>query len=282
MKPLVSIITPMFNTEQYISETIESVLSQTYENWEMLIVDNRSTDNSREIVKEYIKSDNRIKLIELEYNSGGPARPRNIGLQNARGAYISFLDADDIWHQAKLEKQVDFFIQNKDFYLLCTPIYLIKDGTVIDRIKPKSWKMKSGYIFESLFLSYNFIACSTVMVRNEKELEIYFDEDKQLVAVEDFDLWLRIAKHKKIGFIYEPLLAHRIHGKNTSGGNRNCMLRHWALIRKWKGQVNTGLLIRKYIMFFVYTFLITVKSNIMRIIQFSGFGNKKEQRLYSR
>lgn len=279
MKPLVSIVTPMFNAERYITETIESVLSQTYDNWEMLIVDNCSADNSRKIVKEHIKRDDRIKLIELEFNSGGPARPRNIGLQNARGAYIAFLDADDIWHQAKLEKQVDFFIQNKDFYLLYSPIYLMKDGTVIDRIKPERRKMKSGYIFESLFLSDNFIACSTVMVRNEKELEIYFDEDRQLIAVEDFDLWLRIARHKKIGFIYEPLLAYRIHEGNASGGNRSCMLRHWALIRKWKGQVNTGMMVRKYIIFFIYTFLTAVKSGIMKIMRYPGPDNKKEQGL---
>lgn len=279
MKPLVSVITPLFNSERYISETIESVLSQTYDNWEMLIVDNCSTDNSRNIVKEHIKRDERIKLIELAFNSGGPARPRNIGLQNARGAYIAFLDADDIWHRAKLEKQVDFFIQNKDFYLLYSPIYIMKDGAVIKKMKPARGKMKSGYIFEALFLSDNFIACSTVMVRNEKELGIYFDEDRRLIAVEDFDLWLRIARDKKIGFIYEPLLTYRVHDGNASRGNVSRILRHWALMKKWRGQVSRGIITKKYIIFFVYAFLTTVKSNIMKIVQHSGLDNKKGQGL---
>lgn len=100
-KPLISIITPIFNGEKYILETIQSVLDQTYTNWEMMIVDNKSTDNSIEVIKTVC--DDRIKIIHLEYNSGGPARPRNVGLDNAKGEYIAFLDADDVWLPASLK-----------------------------------------------------------------------------------------------------------------------------------------------------------------------------------
>ena len=103
-KPMVTIVTPMYNASKYIMETIQSVLAQTCENWEMIIVDNCSTDDSRDLVNSI--DDKRIKLICLEYNSGGPARPRNIGLSEASGNYIAFLDADDVWHDNKLTRQL--------------------------------------------------------------------------------------------------------------------------------------------------------------------------------
>jgi teichuronic acid biosynthesis glycosyltransferase TuaG len=108
---LVSIITPMYNAEKYILETINSVQLQTYQNWEMIIVNNFSTDASGEIVKNI--DDPRIKLIELSFNSGGPARPRNVGIDNAKGEYFAFLDADDTWSDNKLELQLDFMKINK-------------------------------------------------------------------------------------------------------------------------------------------------------------------------
>ena len=101
-KELVSIITPMYNSEKYIGQTIESVLNQTYKNWEMLIVDDCSNDNSPNIVKEYVQIDNRIKYIRVNKNKG-VSNARNTGLQQARGRFIAFLDSDDIWNNSKLE-----------------------------------------------------------------------------------------------------------------------------------------------------------------------------------
>lgn len=103
--PLVSIITPVYNSEKYIGETIESVLNQTYQNWEMLIVDDCSSDNTAEVMKRY--SDPRIKYFRLKENSGA-AMARNYALEKAEGRYIAFLDADDLWKPNKLEKQIAF------------------------------------------------------------------------------------------------------------------------------------------------------------------------------
>ena len=102
----VSIITPSYNSERYISETIDSVINQTYENWEMLIIDDSSTDNSINIISDYCSSENRIKLIKLEEN-GGAAVARNRGIKEAEGRFIAFLDSDDLWHPEKLEKQLE-------------------------------------------------------------------------------------------------------------------------------------------------------------------------------
>ena len=115
-QPLVTVITPIFNAQNFIAETIESVIDQTYQNWEMIIVDDCSTDNSRDIVKKYEVKDSRIKLIELEVNFGGPARPRNVGLDISKGDYLAFLDADDVWLENKLQVQIsEMLVNNLDF-----------------------------------------------------------------------------------------------------------------------------------------------------------------------
>lgn len=98
----VSVITPMYNCEKFISETIESVLNQTYTNWEMIIIDDCSTDKSKQIVKQYIERDKRIRLIALNENSGA-AVARNKGIEVSSGRFIAFLDGDDLWEPNKLE-----------------------------------------------------------------------------------------------------------------------------------------------------------------------------------
>ncbi|HGE6134581.1 TPA: glycosyltransferase family 2 protein [Vibrio cholerae] len=105
-KAIISIITPNFNGALYIAQTIESVLAQTFKDWEMIIVDDCSTDSSIGIIERYEKLDDRIKLIKLNVNSGA-AVARNIAIENSRGRYISFLDGDDIWLPSKLEVQLN-------------------------------------------------------------------------------------------------------------------------------------------------------------------------------
>ncbi|WP_286315789.1 glycosyltransferase family 2 protein, partial [Romboutsia ilealis] len=106
-KNLVSIITPMYNSEKFIEATIKSVINQTYKDWEMIIVDDCSTDNSPNIVKPYVENDSRIKYIRVEFNQG-VSHARNLALEQANGQFIAFLDSDDIWDEEKLEKQIAF------------------------------------------------------------------------------------------------------------------------------------------------------------------------------
>ena len=108
MDDLISIVIPNYNSEAYIVQTLDSVLRQTYKNFEIIIVDDRSKDASVEVIEDYIKSnsDTDIRLICLEKNHGMPAAPRNIGVENALGKWIAFLDCDDIWHPLKLELQM--------------------------------------------------------------------------------------------------------------------------------------------------------------------------------
>ena len=109
---LVSIIVPVYNSEKFINDTIRTVQEQTYGNCELILVNDCSTDNSVSIIEKYVKEDNRIKLINLECNSGA-AIARNTGIEQATGRYIAFLDADDLWHKEKLEKQIKFMKENE-------------------------------------------------------------------------------------------------------------------------------------------------------------------------
>lgn len=108
-KEIVSIIMPMHNSEKFVREAIDSVLAQTYGQWELLVVDDNSTDNSPRIVAEYTQKDNRIKLLENDRHIGMPSAPRNKGLKMAQGRYVAFLDSDDVWFPTKLEQQVALF-----------------------------------------------------------------------------------------------------------------------------------------------------------------------------
>lgn len=247
---LVSVITPLFNAEDFIGETIESVQAQTYKNWEMLIVDDCSTDRSREVVYRYMQQDERIRLVVLENHFGGPARPRNVGMRNAKGDYIAFIDADDVWFKEKIENEVAFLDANKDVYLVYSRFFINKNGKISNKVMPGNGSLKSGKIFNHLFLSHNFIACLTVMMRNGQDGDRYFfDEDPKLVAIEDFDLWLRISRNRKISFIKKPLAVYRIHAGNISHKIRYFIERYLALIRKWRPYVSKALLMRKYVLF---------------------------------
>lgn len=110
-QPLVSIVVPVYNAEKFLADTIGSVQAQTYDNWELLLVDDYSTDGSVTLVKKYQKDDKRIKLIRMKQNSGA-ALSRNAGINGAKGRYLAFLDADDLWVKNKLKKQVTFMQQN--------------------------------------------------------------------------------------------------------------------------------------------------------------------------
>ena len=126
IEPLVSIIMPAYNSEKYISESIESVIKQTYQNWELLITDDKSQDSTRTIVKSYSKKDPRIKLF-FNSENGGAGVARNNSIKEANGRFIAFLDADDIWLPEKLEKQINFMLEGE--YIFTYTAYQKFKGT---------------------------------------------------------------------------------------------------------------------------------------------------------
>jgi len=203
---LVSIIMPCYNSETTISQSIKSVIEQSYQNWELLVIDDLSTDLTEDMVLNFC--DTRIKYFCLEKNSGSPAEPRNLGLRVSKGKYIAFLDSDDLWHKTKLEKQVSFMHDN-NYTFTCTAYNIIDDiGNFVTSYTPPK---KVDY---NMLLTNNSIGCLTAMV--SKEL---LEGDKfSICGHEDFALWLRIIKKSKYVFSLNDKLAsyRRLEGSVSS------------------------------------------------------------------
>src|SRR5699024_8141503 len=181
--PLISIITPSYNSEAFITDAMESVLNQTYHHWEMIIADDASTDNTVEIVKTYMERDSRITLVQLDENSGSGI-DRNKAIDAANGRYIAFLDSDDLWLAEKLEKQISF-MQKHDIALSFTEYARMReDGTLLK----SNIKAPATIDYDGL-LKHCVIGCLTVMIDLRKTGHIQM---KNLRARQDYVLWLSL------------------------------------------------------------------------------------------
>jgi len=230
-KPLVSVVMPSYNVEQHIIPTIKSVLSQSYINWELLVVDDCSEDSTCDVVRNFIQDDSRIRLIVLEKNFGAPAAPRNIGVHESKGEWIAFLDADDIWHPKKLEFQIKAL--NKSDAVFCSTNMLnFTDGDILSFSDPGNFPLHN-ITFGQQLIKFR-TPTSSVVARRDLLLEFPFNEDPQYKAREDFECWLHI--HEKIGSsikLLYPFLFYRIVQGQISGN-------------KWKMTSKTYMVLSKY------------------------------------
>lgn len=184
-----SIITPVYNSEKFLSSTINSVISQTFNEWELILVDDCSTDDSRKIIESYMEKDGRIKYYKTNQPSGSPALPRNIGIEKSNGRFIAFLDSDDIWESRKLEEQKDLFQDNSVAIVFSNYEKIDENGLKNNRV------ITAPEIVDyQKLLKGNVIACSTCVYDTLKVGKIYFKKQGH----EDFSLWLEILKK---GFI---------------------------------------------------------------------------------
>lgn len=214
---LVSIIMPAFNSVATISESIQSVINQTFSNWELIIVDDYSQDETVQIVEEYTLKDQRIHLISLPKN-GGLSNARNTGIKNSKGKYLSFLDADDLWHASKLEAQLALHTQNPTYRISHTNYDLLVEGKIRSRNRGQIFDYfysKSGELYPQILYKNN-IAILSVMV--DRALVIDSNGfDSGLWAFEDQDLWIKIAQQKnQFGYLNEKLCYYRINPKGMS------------------------------------------------------------------
>jgi teichuronic acid biosynthesis glycosyltransferase TuaG len=221
-EPLVSIITPAYNVEKYIGVTIDSVLNQVYGNWEMLIVDDCSNDNTREIITKYVNQDERIKLITFETNSGHPSVPRNEGIKNAVGKYIAFLDSDDIWFPEKLSIQIGQM--EKGNLIFSHMSYNICDES--GKLTGKSFRVRNRMKYHDL-LKVNGIGCLTAVYNAHELGKLYF---KPNVGQEDFIYWIQICE--KIGEIVgldEIQSIYRIRDNSVSSNKLKMAYANWKI-----------------------------------------------------
>lgn len=190
-EPLVSIIMPAYNSERFIAESIESVIVQTYTNWELIIIDDGSTDNTGKIIKQYAQKDNRIKSIYQRNQKQGKAR--NTGLENSKGELIAFLDSDDLWIPEKLKIQVSF-LANNEVDLLYSNGYVFSNnlGNLTGRLHMQIGFFQGDLAIKRL-LESNFIPILSVLTKRQAILEVGgFDEDLHIQNIEDYHLWLKM------------------------------------------------------------------------------------------
>lgn len=219
---LVSIITPSYNSSKFIEETIKSVLSQNYQDWEMIIVDDCSVDNSYEIAKRFSVVDCRIKVIRLEKNSG-VAMARNAGINAANGRYIAFLDSDDLWLPQKLEKQIAF-MREKDAVLSYTAYKKMDEA---GRIRDGVVQVREKVSYSDL-LSTCDIGCLTAIYDSHKIGKLLMP----VVNHEDYALWLKILKKGFIAHgLNEPLAIYRVRKNSVSGNKLKAIKFQWNIYR---------------------------------------------------
>lgn len=224
-EPLVSIIMPTYNCEKYISESIESVISQTYNNWELLIVDDNSNDNTSKIVESFADKDDRIKYKRIDFNQG-PATTRNIAIKMSSGDFTAFLDSDDIWMPDKLDKQISFMLSN-GYNFSCTAYERVNDsflntGSIIYPYK------KADY--NRVLYRGDPIGNSTAIYNNSVLGKFTVPEIKKR---NDFALWLKILKKEPYVYGMQDCLArYRVRTDSISHNKMKLIKYHWILYKK--------------------------------------------------
>ena len=241
---------PAYNVEKYIHNSINSVLSQSYKKWELLIVDDNSTDKTRDIIKSFAKTDKRIKPIFRKTNGGKPSIAKNSALEHIKGEYIAFLDSDDIWLKEKLEKQVEL-MKNKKYKLCYTGGYFIdeKDNKIGEFLP----KYGCGYIFKNMLFRYELNNQSVLITR-----DVFKKFNEYITIGEDYNLFMDIIYNYKICNIKEKLIKYRIHKTSITKSKKKILHQGVAYTMK---EMN-----RKYAIFKQYPFLYIL--NLIRAYRF--------------
>jgi teichuronic acid biosynthesis glycosyltransferase TuaG len=228
--PLVTVVVPTYNRARLIGETIESILAQTLPQIELIVISDGCTDDTEAVVGAF--TDPRIRIVQ-QSNSGGPARPRNAGVELARGKYVAFCDDDDLWMPEKLEKQVALMEQNPDVALCFTRGITFGDGDFFSRRALKRG-VRSNHFRALLF--GNFIANSSVLVRRSVLKSVGpFNTERFLHGAEDYEMWLRIAYEHKLMKLDEKLIKYRVHRSNLAANRVKGTRRGIHIVGKWRG-----------------------------------------------
>ena len=209
---LVSIVVPVYNGEQYLEQTVESILNQDYRNIELILIDDGSSDKSAEIMRKLEKSDARIRPF---YNkNGGVANARNFGIAQANAEFIAFCDQDDLWLPTKLAKQIPLFENPKIGLVYCGAI--AKYEMYNKQSKPSFDNKYKGDVFSQLVKLNMFTCCTAVARKTYLEQVGGFDDDRTLMGVDDWHLWLKLAMACEFDYVEEHLAIHVFHGDNYS------------------------------------------------------------------
>jgi glycosyltransferase involved in cell wall biosynthesis len=204
--PRISAIIPVYNCAKYVGKSIESVLAQTYRPHEIIVVDDGSTDGTREALKPYLGS-----IIYIYQQNAGEPTARNTGIRRSGGEFIAFLDADDLWVPEKLQLQMDCFAAHPECGLVYADMTTFNEtGILVESVRAsRSRVYRSGWIFPHVFRETLFGSGSVVFRKDCCEKVGYFDES--FLIGSDYEFWLRMARHFEFGYVDKPLLMYRQH-----------------------------------------------------------------------
>lgn len=225
MKPgLVSIVTPCYNGAKYIAETIESVLSQTYQNWEMIIVDDGSRDNSAEIVNRFTDS----RIIYVYQDNAGSAAARNNGIRRADGQYIALLDADDLWHSDFLEKQIAFMREKNAVCVFCSYRRINEQSQEI--LRPTYAKT---IVNSNNMKVMNYVGCLSGLYDSSKYGKKYLKEELKSIR-DDYAYWYDIVSLENKAYGNSEVLAdYRVLGNSTTGNKKKLIKKQYEFYRSY-------------------------------------------------
>ena len=226
MSDLISIITPYYNSSKFIDECVNSVLLQSYCNWELLLVDDCSNDNSKELLLNIEKKDGRIKVIFLDNNIGA-ANARNVAIQKAKGKYIAFLDSDDLWDSKKLDKQISFMVQNDIAFSFTSYESISENGLDIISVIKAPYKMTYND-----YLKNTIIGCLTVVIDIEKVGDF---EMPSIRSSHDMALWLLIMKRGFDAYgLNENLAKYRVVSTSNTASKWRAAKDVWKIYRQFE------------------------------------------------
>jgi len=226
--PKVSVVISTYNKPDLLTEAVNSVLNQTFTDFELIIVDDESIDNTREVIADFQKKSDKIRYVFQK--NGGPSAGRNAGIRESRGEYIAFLDHDDLWVPEKLMKQVKFLDDNKNYAMVYADAYEFNGDIVTEERKLREIDRRnmSGHILKNLILRC-FIPAPSVMIRKSAVDETGFFDTRCLFS-QDWNYWLRVAKKHEIGYLDEVLAGYRRHSGNiTNNSELHIRERHWIV-----------------------------------------------------
>jgi len=214
MTPLISVVMASYNHEPFIAESIKSVLNQTFADFELIVVDDGSLDNSKEIINKYMELDPRIRTVFHEKNEG-ISKTYNDGLDIVKGQYIAFASSDDMWNKSKLQKQLEILNSDENLVGWSEAAIIDAEGKLTGRLFSEMVKSerrkKSGAIFEEL-VQGNYV-CAHLFTKRDTINSLRFDED--LKYLNDYKFVLELANNYKYQYLPEPLVLYRIHDGNT-------------------------------------------------------------------
>lgn len=213
MNEIVSVIIPTYNRKNFIIQAIESVINQTYKNLEIIVIDDGSSDNTKETLKDYILN-NKIKYFYKE--NSGVSNTRNYGIEKSTGSFLAFLDSDDFWKHDKIEKQINLFKSNDKLGLVHTCYTTLLDNQEITK-HPDNPNYYQGKVFEKM-IQFNMVATSTVVIKKEciEKSGLFFQEYS---PCEDYDLWIKISKYYEFAYLNEALAFYRENSTNNISKN---------------------------------------------------------------